>query len=676
VTGGRRWPAVVVPMATLAAAVWSLVPVGVWWAGADIRYYESAWLTWLWGSVVALCGAALALLLTRGRAAALALSWWRRVVGDPPARLVVGAAAVLLAALALGMCLVAFSGNPRNVDGFAQLFQAREFLSGRVWVPPPPPNEVANFAILHMIVGPLRWFSQYPPGQSLVLAAGLALGAWWLLNPLFAVALVIATYRAARWCVGESAARLAVILLCLSPFVVAVSGSEMSHLPAATLGMLGAAAATAAGDGRWRRSSALAGAALGVMAWFRPLDAVSAAAVVTVILWLAAPSGRRSAAVAVAGIAGALFTLPLLWYNAHTTGSWHQLGYTYLWGPGHSLGFHPVPWGTPLTPLRAVGLTGLDFHQIDTYLFDAPFPVLVLVAGAYLLARRSLHARDAVPVVGAGALVGLLFFYWWRDVFYGPRFLFTAVPWLVILVARALVLLRRSGRRMFDGVTAGSLAVFTFGFVMLLGLVTITPGRLRAYRRATPVFDLHPDRDARRDGIRHAVVVIPDGWGSRLIARMWEAGVPAARSTRLYAAIDACALERALDAAAADAGANAPSRLLAALDSLAALHRPGVPADLTADPNLRLPARGTLAPVCRAELERDEQGFIEFSPFLYLNRPDLRGDIVWARDLGPWNAALFAHYPDRRLYRYAPVTHGGRPVFTPLPRAGGERAVR
>jgi len=676
VNAPSRWPSVVVPAVLVVAAAWSLIPFGVWFAGTDPRYYEAAWLEWFWGSMVAACVATVVLILTHARAAAVALEWWRRLVLRPTAARVVGVTALALAALAVAMCLLVFSGNPRNVDGFAQLFQARIFLTGRLWAPPPPPGEVANFAILHVILGPARWFSQYPPGQSLVLAGGLALGAWWLLNPLFAAALVVATWRTARWCADESAARLAALLLCVSLFVVAVAGSEMSLLPAATLGMLAAAGATSAGATRWWRGPALAGLALGAMAALRPLDAVSAAVAVTVILWLAAAPRRRLAAIAVAGAVGALCTVPLLWFNSGTTGSWHQFGYTYLWGPGHSLGFHPVPFGIPLTPLRAVGLTGLDLHQVNFYLFDGPFPALVLVAVGFGVARKSLGARDAVPVVGAAALVGLLFFYWWRDFFYGPRFLFTAVPWLVILVARAAVLLRRSGREVVPGVTSGLLAVCFFGTVLALALVAITPGRVGAYKQATPIFDLHPDRAAKRAGVHDAVVVVPDGWGSRLVTRMWGLGVSAPRSTRLYAAIDACTLEQALDAAAGDSTGRARMRLEATLDSLAAREQPGERADLTADPNLRLPPRGPLPEACARELARDERGFLQFSPFLYLDRPSLDGDVVWARDLGPWNGALFAHYAGRAFYRYAPREPGGPPEFERLPPAGDSDAVR
>lgn len=667
-----RWPTIVLPAALALLAAWSLIPVGVWWAGVDFRYYAAAWQVWVWGTAIAVLLAVLALMLTRGRAAAALLELWRRYAADPSATGFVCIVAAILAGLALLMCLLAFSGNPRNVDGFAELFQARILLAGRLWAPPPP--EVANFATLHVIFEP-RWFSQYPPGQSLVLAGGLALGAWWLLNPLFVVALVVATYRVGRWCADETAARLAVVLLCASPFVVAVSGSEMSHLPASALGMLAAAAATSVRPDRWMRGSVLAGIGLGAMAAFRPLDAVAAAVPVGLVLLLAASGRRRLAALAVTAMVGAISTLPTLWYNGQTTGRWLEFGYVYLYGPGHSLGFHPVPWGIPLTPLRAVGLTGIDLHQLNRYLFDAPLPILVLIALGLVAGRRHLAARDAVPLAGVLALVGLLFFYWHRDWFYGPRFLFSAVPWVVILLARSLVVLRRSGREIYPGVTSGHATAFAAGVVLLLGLVAITPDTVSAYRHATPVFDLHPDRAARRASIGHAVVVIPDGWGSRIIARMEALGVSPPRAMRLYAAIDACALEQALDATALDATGSARMRLVGTLDSLAALKAPGVRTGATEDPNLRLPTGSPLPGVCRAELARDSAGFLEFAPFLYLNRPLLDGDIVWARDLGPWNAALFARYPDRGLYRYAPREPGGRPVFVPLDREAAAHGV-
>lgn len=669
-TATPRWVSGTLAGAMTALALLALVPVGAWWAGADPRYYATAWQAWAWGSAVGLGAAAVLLVLSKGRVVRWMLALWRAGAAALGRMPFVVVAALVLAAFAVLTTVIVFAGNPRTVDGFADLFQARIFLAGRLWAFAPRGDLAANFATLHMIVGPTRWFSQYPPGQALVLAGGLALGAWWLLNPVFAIALVVGTYRVARWCCDETTARLAAVLLCLSPFVVTIAGSELSHLPAAALGMLAVAAATAAGGARWARGALAAGAALALMAAFRPLDAVAAAVPVGVVVLLSAPTQRRRAAVlGLVAVAGAVLTVPILWYNSRTTGSWLQFGYTYLWGPDLALGFHPVLWGTALTPARAVALSGLDLHQLNMYLFDSPFPVLVLIAAGFVVGRRRVLLRDMTPAAGVVALMSIFFFYWHRDVFYGPRFLFTAVPWFVVLAARSLVLLRRAGREPYPGVTAGAVAVYGFAAIMTLGLLTVTPSRLREYHDATPVFNLHPDRDARRAGIGHALVVIPDGWGSRLIARMWSLGVAPRFSTRLYGSIDACTLEQALDGAALDASGRA--HLLATLDSLAALGHPGVPTAVTQDHNLRLPADGRLAPVCRSELARDSAGMLAFAPFLYLNRPSLDGDVVWARDLGRWNGPLFARYPDRALYRYAPRAAGEPPVFTPLERGSG-----
>jgi hypothetical protein len=329
-----------------------------------------------------------------------------------------------------------------------------------------------------------------------VLAAGLAAGAWWLLNPLLAALLALSSYRVARWSAGEAAARLALILLCASPFVVAVAGSEMSHLGAATLAMIAAAAATLATERRPVGFAALAGLALGLMTAFRPLDAVAAALPVGAILWWWC--GPRLPALAATSAAGLLGSMPTLWYNTRTTGSWHTFGYTVLWGPQHSLGFHAVPFGTPLTLTRAIARTGMDLHQLNMYLLDGTLPMLLVIAVALVLGRRQLRAPDGVPFLAAGALSAFLFFYWHRDVFYGPRFLYSAVAWYVIVLARALVVLRRSGNR------AGLLAS-TFVFATIaVGLIAITPGRMNAYRKGTPVFTLRPGREAKLAGITHA----------------------------------------------------------------------------------------------------------------------------------------------------------------------------
>ena len=651
----RSWPAGAVPIAGILIAAGSIVPLAIPFVGTTADTVLGTWRLWGWGLLITLGVTALAQIGSRGAFAEVVQRWWARVRSMAPGRFD-ALVAVAFAAGALAFTLLVFEGNPRNVDGFAQLFQARIFLTGRVWLPPPP--ELASFGTLHMILGPDRWFAQYPPGQSLILAGGLLLGAWWILLPLWAAALPLLVLRIGRWAGDEGTARLAALLLCVSPFALAVSGSEMSHLPAAVLAAAAAACATAVGGRRATLAATGAGAALGLMTALRPLDAVAAAVPTGVILLMTAR--RPLSTLALTAVGGIIGTLPTLWYNGATTGSWSMFGYTALWGPEHSLGFHAVPWGIALTPLRALGLTTLDLWQLNQYLLDVPFPMLVVAGAGLVVGRRRLVARDAVSVVGLLALVGLLFFYWHRDVFYGPRFLFSALPWIVLLVARGVALLAREGapRPILRFVPAGLLVGFAVGSVLL------TPDRVATYRASTPSLNLHPDRTAADAGVTKAVILIPDGWGSRLIARMWGAGVPMRQSTRLYAHIDACTLEQVLDRADADPALRA--RIADVLDQAAARGRPGVRAGLTGDPALRLPPGVTLPADCAAELAFDRPGFVPFAPFLYLNSAALDGPLVFARDLRDRNGPLRRRYPDRRFFRYAPPAEGAEPVLVPL----------
>ena len=651
---GRRGPlSILLGVVAVLAAVWSVIPLTVWWTHADPRPLVAAWTTWAWGGGMVVGLTVVVVILSHGRAPAWLLAAWRRSVGAPSGPIVALGAAIALVVFAALVHVLVFSGNPRSVDGFAQLFQARIFLAGRLWMR--PPTDLANFATLQMVLGPDRWYSQYPPGQPAVLAVGLALGCWWLLQPVFGAALVLLTYRVARWTADDTTARLTVVLVTLCPFVVAVTASELSHVPAATLAMGAAAAATMLDRERWMTWALLAGAALGAMVAFRPLDAVAASVPVGVIVLLAAR--RRVPALGGIAIGGVLATLPTLWFNAHTTGSWSEFGYTQLWGHGIALGFHDVPWGVPLTFRRAVALTGFDLHQINMYLLDLPIPVLFVIAAGFVVGRRRLGVRDAVPMIAVASLMGLLFFYFHRDTFYGPRLLFTVVPWFLVLVSRAIVVLRRAGPPTRAGVPRGMVVVTGIAIALAVGLIAIAPSRLIAYRNSTPMLNDHPDRAAA--GLQHAVVLIPDGWGTRLIVRMWADGVPVPRSTRLYAAIDACTLEQTLDRV--DDGSLAPTSLLDTLGTLAARGHPGAHLDRTDDPALRLPASGPLPPECEAQIAFDQRGFLAFAPFLYLNNAWLDGPVVWARDLRDRNAALRRHYPDRVFYRYGPPAPGAPP---------------
>jgi hypothetical protein len=638
-------------------AVLSLLPVGAWAGLAPLDYFAAAWGLWLRTLLVVVLATVLLLVLSRGGAPAgvRRLLTWSVGVRRPVFLLGLGLGAALEAVLVAVLC---FDRGAESVDAWIQLFQARVFLSGALVAPPPP--SIGHFATLHALITPRGWCSQYPPLHAALLAVGLAAGQPWLVTPVLAALLPPAVYLLGRRTGDERVARLAAALVLLSPFVVAIDASAMNHLPAALAAAVGlwALPDLAAGSAR---AGLVCGAAAGVLLGLRPLEGALLGGLGGLALLGALRRGVGWGAVAATALAGVVTVAPTLVYNAVTTGS--PLTYTYsaLWGSGLRLGLeHDVPWGHPLTFLRALAYTATDAHQLDVYLLEWPVPVTVLAAAGLWLARGRVAVGLRPVAAWVLALAGALFFYFHRDVLYGPRFLFSAVPAVLVLVAAGLVGLADVRRPLgWRGIAVGDAAVLAVAVIALLSATTLGPRRLASYATVGTALALHPDEDARRAGITHAVVLIPDGWGTRLIVRMWAAGLSALDSERLYKAFDACGLEERL--AAAELAGDRGDALAARLGADAVTADPGQTAPgVTRDPLLRLPSDHRLTPRCAAEITRDQQGTLQFAPYLYLDAPTLDGDVVWARELGEADAALRRLYPDRAFYRYAP------PSFTRL----------
>ncbi|MFN8544046.1 MAG: hypothetical protein U0807_07565 [Candidatus Binatia bacterium] len=368
---------------------------------------------------------------------------------------------------------------------------------------------------------------------------------------------------------------------------------------------------------------------------------------------------------AAAAATGLAALAPTLAYNAATTGSPLTFTYAAIWR-GLELGLgHATPWGETLTATRALGLTAVDGHQLDVYLLEWPLPATALLAAGLWAGGGRLDTGLRVAAGYVLALVAALFLYFHRDTMYGPRLLFSAVPALLVLLAAALVRLADCRSRVgWRTLTLGDLATTLLAVTALVSAATLVPKRLASYGTAGTAFALHPDADARRAGLHDALVLVPEGWGSRIIARLWAAGVPMTDSTRVYDAFDACALEELL----ADATARGvrDAALVAELATRAAHASPGVAAPgVTRDPRLRLPADRHVTPRCGAEIERDRRGTLQFAPYLYLNAATLDGDVVWARELGADDAGLAQRFPGRTVWRYTADPKTGTGTFTP-----------
>jgi len=330
-----------------------------------------------------------------------------------------------------------------------------------------------------------------------------------------------------------------------------------------------------------------------------------------------------------------------------------------MWGANHGLGFHQSPFGDAHTPRRALVLASLYLMKLDMYLFEWPIPALVAPVVALACLRRP-STWDALLAAVIVAVLGSYALYWHNGHFLGPRFLYTAVPAFVLLAARAPAAigarLGSVGRTMAYLVMPLAIAGALTGLAGPIGV----PARLAEYHGGQ--WELKEDiaAQARDAHLGRALVFVHEGWGARLMARMWAIGVSRADAEHLLATSDACALELATEAEERHPPADTvglAARLAAATPNAArgGLHLRG---DVTADVTLRFAGAAALPSRCVDEAAADSAGMSLYPPFLTLNRvgPDGRvgGDVVYVRDLGPRNEELRARFGDRTWYRYRP----------------------
>lgn len=97
----------------------------------------------------------------------------------------------------------------------------------KLWVSSPPLSEFFN--VVHVGNRDGKWFSVYPPGWPLIWAAGLSLKIGDYLNPFMATVALVFFFLAGQKIWSDSAARIGVFLVSLTPFFMFTSASYFSH---------------------------------------------------------------------------------------------------------------------------------------------------------------------------------------------------------------------------------------------------------------------------------------------------------------------------------------------------------------------------------------------------------------------------------------------------------------
>lgn len=648
-TTGQGVPSIVLRVAGAVLLAAPLIPLVLWgnpYPAAATRY-------WGLGAGLTLLVAALAAYVPPLRRV-LTVEPLLRAARALPSRSFAALIALAASLLAAWFAWGVFRFGASTTDELAQLWHARILHTGH-WALPVDPDRA--FFALDTVVDGDRWFSQFPIGGPMLLALGSVVGAPWLVNTLATGLIAAATYGFARRAYGEGEARLIAVVMALAPSIAMMGGTMMNHTPVLLLWTIVLWMLTGWDSARRARDGALQalgiGVALGLMATIRPLDAVVAALATAgfqLAVFRRAP--RRAAEWLAQGAGGVLGVSPLFVAHANTTGHWLRFAYDLQWGPGHNLGFHVDPYGKPFTLAQGLehGLTYLG--ELAMFVTAWPVPSLALVAATLLLLRRG--SRWDALLLGHFALqLAVHMAYWGRGEFLGPRFLFTALPTLVVFIAR---LPQALGARIADRwrpavpVAFAAMLVMSWlapvEFLGVRGLIQIA-ARARGALRADVADAV---RSARID---RGVVFLREPFSARLTRRLWGLGLRRDETARLLASHDACAIH---DAVAQFEGAPPqPPSVIRGVLSATPRMLPSDSAMGSTDGVLGLNGPGSLTPACKAEFEADTTGgFVAFGVGLPLEPIDqagrVSGPVVYAADLGPVNGRLARRFGDRPWY--------------------------
>jgi hypothetical protein len=392
-----------------------------------------------------------------------------RLLARPRWPLFLAAAATAHLVLTLALSAAFFGGVPHVQDSVAQLFQAKILAGGALAAPAPPVPEAFDYS--HLVISSGRWYSIYHPAHPFVLSLALRLGRPGLANPLLGVAGLLGLALLARAVAGEAVARAVVLLALLSPWWLLMHAEHMNHATAGaalTWALAGFVRTGRGGSPGWAIGSGLlfgvaflvrpytpllVGGALLLFALVRavrtvrPEREVPAAREAREVragreVWAGrAGRGERRWLLACLLIgAGAVPGVLLqLRSNAATTGDPFLEPAVVKQGPGVVPGFHLPPWGPPHTPRLGLRNVLADSDALNRWVLGLPVPFAVLLAGlaGAGIARGRRHRPGWLYAVPAALLAGH-FAFWYVDFCFGPRYLFEALPCLLILAGMGL----------------------------------------------------------------------------------------------------------------------------------------------------------------------------------------------------------------------------------------------
>ena len=327
---------------------------------------------------------------------------------------------------------------PHVQDSIAQLFQAKIFKMEALYAPLPPHKEFFDYT---NIINDSKWYSQYPPGHSLLLMLGLFLGAPWLIGPLLGTFSLVTFFLLLKQLYGDrQTVYVSCCLMLFSPFFLFMSSNYMNHSSTMCFIILFLYCYLQMFSSPSCLCPILSGLFLGYAITIRPLTAIAIAIPFIAYMLICGYTKKTldSKNVLLFFSASALMVFLLLLYNTLTNGHPLLFGYAKKYTTLGFLGTSQV--GPPHTLKGGIVNTSNNLIGLNYSLFEWPIPSLIFVFIFFLIPDRK-NRWDYLFLFSSMTLISSYFFYYYQDLCFGPRFYYSTTPLMIILTVRGFLAL-------------------------------------------------------------------------------------------------------------------------------------------------------------------------------------------------------------------------------------------
>jgi hypothetical protein len=348
------------------------------------------------------------------------------------------AAFIFVFSMSYHMSWTLFMHFPWIDDTIVQLVHAKFLLTGH-WYGHSHP--LPRFFDMTMMINNGKWYSQYPPGHVLMLAAGMALGHAEMVNPFLGACTCLAVWLLAKEVYGAHVARIAVFLTGICTYLIIFSSEYMSNatsLLTATL-FFWAYFHVLHKPEKQVWFAIVAGLTLGFFFITRPYSALGLAipsALYGLYLALRFPRRYFKPMLLVAALVSC-FVLFQLYYNTVTTGDAFVFGYQKSHGNKHNpFTSEAIERYTNVEKYKYLSLNLQRLVYFNRILFEWPVPSLGLIAILWAIrGHRSDERLLMCSILSMFVSVQLIVH---KDIGWGPRLVYEINGILLIFSAKAL----------------------------------------------------------------------------------------------------------------------------------------------------------------------------------------------------------------------------------------------